>query len=164
MWRGPIKKVVLVALAVVVLPSTANANAIIPYLWVPVGQLFLFPVVVAVEGWLVWLSLRVGFWRILWRVLLANLASTAVGAALYFSSMPLVSKPLFDIWSKYQAPASIIISFLIAVILFGVSWLVETMVMARMLREVEKKRVWFSMLRANLATYLVLWSLSVLDA
>ena len=162
--RGLSNKVALVAFAFAAYPSIGHANAIIPYLWVPIGQLFLFPLVVAAESWLVWLSLKGGFRRILWRVLLANLASTAVGAALYFLSMPLVGKPLWDIWNKFDTPAAIIISFLIAAVLFGVSWLVETKVMVHMLHEVEKKRVRSAMLSANLVTYLVLWSLSVLDA
>jgi hypothetical protein len=78
--------------------------------------------------------------------------------------MPLVGKPLWDLWNRFQAPAAITISFLIAAVLFFVSWLVETAVVSRVLREVEKKRVSLAILRANLVTYIVLWSLSVLDA
>ncbi|MEK7234460.1 MAG: hypothetical protein AAB268_11635, partial [Elusimicrobiota bacterium] len=81
-------------------PLGAHANAIIPYMIVPWGQVFLLPLVIIIEGVILQRLLGGKLRSILFQSFAANLLSTALGAALYFATMPLVGNRLFDWWSS----------------------------------------------------------------
>lgn len=146
---------------VLTMPSLARADALIPYLVVPFGEVFLFPLVVLVETIFVKILLKMPFWGSLWRTALANLASTALGAVLYYMAMPLIGNPLWDVWMKYKTPAAILISLSFAIILCIVSWLIESIVAASLMRNVEKKKIYLTFLKANICSYVLLWLLSL---
>src|SRR3954469_25605769 len=86
--------------ALLLLTREVHADGIIPYMVVPVGQAFLFPVVVLVEAVVLWRMLKRSFGRSLVTSSLANLASTAAGAALYFISMPILGDSMWSLWRK----------------------------------------------------------------
>jgi hypothetical protein len=147
-------------------PSAANANAIIPYMAVPWGQVFLLPAVVVIEGLILWRLLSGRLLPALGQSFVANLASTLVGAALYFATMPLVGESLFQWWFKggfsSEAVRNAFIALTFAAVLWAVSWAVESIVIARM----RKSPVWRGVSRpcaiANAVTYVSLFGLSLL--
>lgn len=144
-------------------PAVASANALIPYMAVPWGQAFLLPLVVLIEA----PFLRqepVTFGRAALQSFLANLASTIVGAGLYFVTMPLVGDHLFNFWFKSQVASETFRGLLIAVgfaaVLGALSWLIESMVVAR-IRKAERQTVAWPCAKANLATYALLLLLAL---
>jgi hypothetical protein len=157
--RFPIVPILLVAMAA--LPQTAYANAIIPYLWVPVAQVFLFPVVVLAEAWLLSRWLKTAFWPTAGKCLVANLASTVVGAVIYFSSMPLIGEPLWNFWRQYETPAAAALSLAFGAVLFMISWVVEAAIFTPWSRAIPRKVVWRYVGYSNAATYACLLTLSL---
>ena len=103
---------------------------------------------------------------VLFHTFVANLISTALGAALYFVTMPLVGDPLFYWWFKgefaSEAVRNACIALIFAVVLWGISWSSETMVIAR-LRKTSFKIISAPSAWANLATYILLLGLSLLS-
>jgi len=146
---------------VLTMPTLVWADALIPYLVVPLGEVLLFPLVVIIETLFVWILLEMPFWGALWRTFIANLASTAFGAILYFISMPLIGNPLWDVWTKYKTAAAILISLSFAIILCIISWLIESVVVASLMRDTEKRRIYITYLKANICSYALLWLLSL---
>ena len=147
-----------------IFPSVAYANAIIPYLMVPFAQLFLFPIVVAIETGIINYRLKYGFWKALWRVAIANLASTAVGAGLYFGGMPIVGDTFWNLWMRYKTPGAIVLSLFFASVLFILSWSVESITAKPLFKEHSKPAISKAFLFANIATYIALWCLSIIEA
>lgn len=157
------KRILLAALsfvAAVLLPQSAYANAIIPYLWVPVAQVFLFPIVILAESWLLTRWLKTTFWPTAGKCFVANLASTVVGAALYFSSMPLIGEPMWNFWHQYETPAAAAFSLAIATVLFLISWLVEAVVIWLWSRTIPRNTVWRFVGYSNAVTYAILLAFS----
>jgi hypothetical protein len=155
-----------VAAAISFCPVAAHADAIIPYMVVPWGQVFLLPLVVIVEAVVLWRMLRGRFLSALGQSFVANLASTVLGAGLYFATMAAFGEPLFYWWfkggfaTKTVRNACIALGF--AVALWFVSWIVESLVVARM-RKVESWRiVLIPCAIANLVTYVGLLALALL--
>lgn len=149
---------------IVVLPITARADAIIPYMVVPWGQVFLLPLVVLVESVILYRLAGGRFLSATFQSLIANVVSTALGAALYVLTMPLLADHLFEWWFKGELGseairnASIALGF--AVVLWGISWASETTIVAR-LRRITFKTIGPAMAWANLLTYLMLVGLAL---
>jgi len=153
------------AAAISFCPAAAYADAIIPYMVVPWGQVFLLPLVVIVEAVILWRMLSGSFLSALGQSFVANLASTVLGAGLYFATLPAFGDPLFYWWfkggfaTKFIRNACIALSF--AVALWFVSWVSESLVVARM-RKVERWRiVLIPCAIANLVTYVGLLALAL---
>lgn len=147
-------------------PSVANANAIIPYMAVPWGQVVLLPIVVVVEGLILWQLLSGRFPPALGQSFVANLASTLVGAALYFATMPLVGESLFQWWFKggfsSEAVRNACIALTFAAVLWAVSWAIESVVIARMRKSLTWRGVSRPCAIANTVTYVSLFGLALL--
>jgi hypothetical protein len=147
------------------MPAVASANAIIPYMAVPWGQLLLFPAVVVIEATVLWRA-PVTFGQATLQSFLANLASTIVGAGLYLATMPLVGDRLFSFWFKgnfaSETIRGLVIALGFAAALGVLSWLIESAVVAR-LRKTNRQEVAWPCAKANLITYgiLVLLALGI---
>ena len=155
-----------VLLVTVCVPSQAYANAIIPYLVVPWGQVLLLPVVALVETPLVRHHLGGGIGLGVWQSLLANLASTLAGAALGLVAMRLFGDWLFGFWAGAQygpdsVQRSMLISSAFAVVLYLVSAVVEARVLRSLRPNADPSRVRRCALQANGLTYGLLLALSV---
>ena len=94
---------------------------------------------------------------------LKDLASTAVGALLYFSSMPFISEPLWNLWKQYHSPAAAGLSLAFAMALFATSWLVEAAIFVTWSRSIERRFVVSAVGYANAMTYCVLIVFSFLS-
>lgn len=157
--------VVLVTLLIVMTtPQTALADAIIPYLVVPMGQVFLFPLVVLLES-LVLSCMIQGTWRrAVWHSFLINLASTLAGAALYFATMAVIGERIFNAWWKsgveHQKMAAIVIALVFALALFGISWLIETVLLWRLRPTTDRRQAASACGVANGLTYAILLGLN----
>jgi hypothetical protein len=142
----------------------ACADAIIPYMAIPWGQLFLLPAVVFIEGLILNGLLGGGMLAAMFQSLLGNIASTALGAALYLATMPLVGDKLFQWWFKggfaSEAIRNACIALGFAVGLFCVSWVSETIIVAH-LRRTTYRSVGSAAAVANLATYILLLGLAL---
>jgi hypothetical protein len=108
----------------------------IPYLAVPWGQLLLLPVVVVVEAIVLRRSWGGRVAPILGQSFVANLTSTLVGAGLYRMTMGRLHEPLFDWWFKggfgTEAIRNACISIGFASVLWLISWVIESFVLARL--------------------------------
>lgn len=146
-------------------PLTARADAMIPYMVVPWGQVFLLPVVIFVEGAILRSLLGGKVLSTLLQSFVANLVSTTLGAALYYATMPLVGDRLFYWWFKggfaSEAVRNACIAIVFAVVLWTISWLSETLVIARMRKANSIKEIAFPCALANLATYALLLALAL---
>lgn len=161
-------RVLFGAALVVVLcvPSRAYANAIVPYMVVPWGQVLLLPIVALVETPLVRHHLGGGFGLGAWHSVLANLASTLAGAALGLVAMRLFGDWLFEYWSGAQygpdsLQRSMLISGAFAALLYLVSGVVEARVLRSLRPNADPSRVRRCALQANGLTYGLLLALSV---
>ncbi len=156
----------LSCLGVIVLctPLTARADAIIPYMAVPWGQVFLLPLVILIEGSILYSVAGGRILSAMFQSFIANIVSTVLGAILYFATMPLVGDHLFQWWfkggfaSEAIRNASIALGF--AVALWAVSWASETAVVSR-LRKMPFKAIAPAMAWANLVTYVLLLGLAL---
>ena len=123
------------------------------------------PLVVAVEGVALWRFLGGRFPPALGQSFVANVVSTLVGAAVYFAAMPLFGQTLFDWWFKgvfaTEAVRNLLIAVAFAVVLFIVSWLLESAVVARLRKAGSWRAVARQCAIANLITYVALISLAV---
>ena len=132
---------------------------------VPWGQVALLPIVILVEGLLLWCLLGGRFPPALGQSFVANLASTLAGAALYFVTMPLVGEPLFQWWFKGSFSSETVrnacVALTFATVLWVVSWAIESLVIARM----RKTQSWRDISRpcaiANVVTYVSLFVLAL---
>ena len=151
--------------ATIFLPETAHADALIPYMWVPFGQVFLFPLVVLAEAAVIWKMLAGTKLLAMGHSLVMNLASTLVGAALYVATSNLVGEPLYNFWwqsgLKWQGMVAAFISLVFALVLFGTSWLIEAAILKRLRPTVEPRRVVSACGYANALTYAALLGLAV---
>jgi hypothetical protein len=145
-------------------PLYARADAMIPYMVVPWGQVFLLPLVIIVEGVILRGFLGGGTVAVMLQSTVANVASTIVGAALYMSGMPLIGDPLFTWWFKgsfgTEAVRSALISLSFAAILWVISWALETFIISRM-RRVALNVVGKPCAIANVTTYGLLLALAL---
>lgn len=146
-------------------PVEANANAIIPYMAVPWGQAFLLPIVILIEALVLWHLLSGRFPPVLGQSFVANLASTFVGAALYFATMPLVGERLFQWWFKggfaSEPVRNACVALVFAAVLWVLSWVVESLVIARLRKLEHWKRISRQCAIANLITYASLLGLAI---
>src|SRR5258706_11390334 len=103
-------------------PLAAHADAMIPYMVVPWGQVFLLPLVIIIEALILRALLGGGVLAILLQSFLANVASTLVGAVLYIGTMSLGGNAMFTWWFKgtlgTEALRSALISFSFAAVLW----------------------------------------------
>lgn len=147
-------------------PLAVHADAIIPYMVVPWGQVFLLPIVILVEGFILRSMLGGNFRSNLFQSLVANVASTILGAALYLATMPLVEESLFTWWFKggfsAKAVRNACIALAFACVLWAISWVSETLVIARMRKANSIKEIAFPCAIANLSTYALLLALAIL--
>jgi hypothetical protein len=145
-------------------PLSANANAIIPYMVVPWGQVVLLPLVVVIEAAILRALIGGGVLAITLQSLVANVASTIVGALLYVGGMSLVGEPLFTWWFKggvgTESIRAALISLSFAAALWVVSWAVESAAISRM-RKVTFRAVAKACAAANGATYVLLLALAL---
>lgn len=145
-------------------PMAARADAIIPYMAVPWGQAVLLPLVIVVEAVVLRRILGGRFLSAFVQSFVANLASTALGAGLYVLTMPALSEPLFYWWFKGRFATEFLrngfIALGFALILGILSWLVESLIVARMRKETWRA-AWRPSAAANLVTYLGLILLSI---
>lgn len=152
-------------IVLVCVPLTVHADAMIPYMVVPWGQVFLLPIVIFVEGYILRSLLGGNFRSALFQSSVANLASTILGAALYFTTMPLVGENIFYWWFNggfsSDAVRNACIAIVFAVVLWTISWLSETLVIARMRQANSNKGIAFPCAIANLSTYVLLLLLAL---
>jgi hypothetical protein len=145
-------------------PLSAHADAMIPYMVVPWGQVFLLPLVVIVEAAIIRGFLGGGVIAVTLQSLVANVASTIVGALIYISGMSLIGDPLFTWWFKgglgTEAIRAALISLSFAAALWAISWAVESLVISRM-RKTALSVVAKPCAIANAATYVLLLALAL---
>jgi hypothetical protein len=146
-------------------PLTVHADAMIPYMVVPWGQVFLLPIVIFVEGYILRKILGGKFYSALIQSCIANIASTILGVALYFITMPLIGEGLFYWWFKggfsSEAVRNACIAILFAAVLWVVSWLSEMLVIAHMRKTSSDMKIVRAAAIANLATYSLLLTLAI---
>jgi hypothetical protein len=164
MFRNPKLRFILLTAIAFCIPLDAQADAIIPYMVVPWGQAFLLPLVILVEATIL-RSLAGGkMLSCFFQSLIANIISTALGAALYLATMPLISEPLFYWWFKggfaSEAVRNACIALGFALVLWAISWSSETAIISRM-----RKTNFWGIARAcawaNLVTYIFLLGLAL---
>ena len=152
---------------VLIIPSNAVANAIIPYMSVPWGQMFLFPLIVLIESIVLTVAIRKPFWISLTVSIIANLISTVLGAVIYVMTMIKISHHLFPWWANGHIGSkeirSLIIAFLFTGLLFVISWASETFVISRVLK-VKWDRISKYCVKANLISYFPLGILLIIAA
>jgi len=153
------------AFALLLASAPALGDALIPYMWVPMGQLFLFPLVVLIEAVVILGILSGTKLQAIGHSFLMNLASTAVGAALYLATGPFIGDRLYKFWWNtgfdWQSITAIGISLVFALVFFGVSWVVETIVLRRLRPASETGQVVKTTGIANAATYALLLALAI---
>jgi hypothetical protein len=151
---------ILILWALFLLPRAGHADGIIPYMVVPFGQTFLFPVVVLIEAVVLWRMLGNSFYRSLVTAFLANLASTVAGVALYFISTPILGDSMWNLWRKYHTAGALGLSIAIAVVLYSMSWALEKYVISTREPQISSALVSKTSAIANLVTYVPLLLLS----
>jgi hypothetical protein len=161
-WNRAIKA--LCFTTAIVAPS-AHADALIPFMVVPWGQVVLLPLVVIVEGAILRVLLPGSWGAAMLQSLGANAASTLVGVALYVGCMFFVGNVLYSWWFMGRLGTSGLraglISISFAVFLYAISWKIESVVIARM-RKVTLAVVSKPCAVANAVTYGILLSLAVM--
>ncbi len=144
--------------------TNVAADALIPYMVVPWGQLFLLPVIVLIEASILYALLGGTLLRVAFQSLVANLASTVLGCVLYVATSPLIGHSIFEWWFKGDFASERVrnacLAFLFAAALWVVSWSTESWVVARM-RKVQFSTVSGPCAWANLATYVLLFALAL---
>jgi len=149
----------------VCIPHIAYADAMIPYMVVPWGQVFLLPIVILIEAAILQRLLGGKFRTTIYQSSLANFTSTILGTALYLATMPLVGDRLFEWWFKgdfsSEAVRSACISVMFVLFLWTISWLSEAFVIARMRKVSSMRQIIFPSAIANLASYAMLLTLAL---
>lgn len=145
--------------------SMAYADAIIPYMVVPWGQVFLLPLVIFVEA-IVLQRLLGGTARSnFYQSFVSNLISTVLGVVLYFATMPMVGEGLFYWWFKgdfsTESFRNACIALMFTVVLWLVSWLSEAAVIERMRNDGSAGHIRSASAVANLVTYAMLFLIAV---
>jgi len=147
------------------IPLTVRANAIIPYMVVPWGQVFLLPLVILIEAFVLQRLLSGSFRSNLFQSFVANFASTILGAVLYLTTQGIIGERLFHWWFKggfsSEAIRSACIALLFAILLWLTSWLSEAALLTRLRKSNTSGKVWFACAIANLVTYVLLLALAV---
>lgn len=160
---GRCGKTVIGALLVAA-PALAVADAIIPYLVVPWGQLFLLPLVCFVEGAILYVQLGGSFWHAQLQSLVANIFSTLIGAGIYLLTSQWFATPLFHWWFKggfaTEAMRSAAIALGYAGILLAISWSSEAVIVGRLRRRPLSEVSW-AVAIANATTYGLLLLLAI---
>lgn len=148
------------SISFVCIPLAVQANAIIPYMVVPWGQVLLLPILIIIEGYIFRRLLGGNFRSALFQSFVANLASTLLGMALYLTILPLVGDNLYYWWFKgdfsSQAIRNASIAILLAIVLWTISWLSETLIVSRMRKAVTFKEIAFPCALVNISTYALL--------
>lgn len=154
-----VKRTAVFIFIVLLLPQSALANAIIPYMAAPWWQLFLFPLVVLIENMILNRVIEKSFWFSLLLCLISNLVSTIVGFVLYVLTMIQFGDNIFQWWAHNGIASGkirgILISLGFTLGLFVISWVSETLVISLMLK-VRYKRISRVCAKANLITYLLM--------
>lgn len=161
-------KNIIILFSIIVLalciPTEARADAIIPYMAVPWGQVFLLPLVILIEGIILRKLTGGSVLSALFQSFVGNVVSTALGAAIYFATMPYIGDRIFSWWFKggfaSEALRSACIALAFAVTLYAISWASEAAVISR-LRKVKFKEMVLPCALANLATYILLMVLAI---
>ena len=148
-----------------IIPITARADAIIPYMVVPWGQVFLLPLVILMEAFILQRFLSGSFRSNLFQSFVANLASTVLGAVLYWTTQEIIGERLFHWWFKggfsSEAIRSACIALSFAMFLWLISWLSEAALLTRLRKPNSSGKLWFACAVANLVTYVLLFALAV---
>jgi hypothetical protein len=143
----------------------AMADAIIPYMVVPWGQAFLLPLVILLEAFVLRKFLRTSFKSNLFQAFIANLVSTALGAAIFYAASGLLNSVVFEWWFKggfsKESIRSALISLGFAGVLWTISWTAESLVIARLRKEAISKSILIASAWANVLTYALLLALAV---
>lgn len=165
MTNTRLKLIYLWIISLVCIPLQAHADAIIPYMVVPWGQVFLLPLVILIEALILRSLLHEKFRTSLNQSFIANLASTFFGVVLYILTMPLFGNLLFE-WSfkggfSTETIRNAFIAFAFAIVLWTISWLSEKTVIFRMRKTSSMKDVSFSCAVANLVSYALLLTLAL---
>ena len=163
--RGCERGIWVFVAAIALFPNSAKADAMIPYMVVPWGQVFLFPVVVIVEAVVLRTTFVGRFAPVLFQSFVANLASTLVGSLMYLATMNVVGERLFYWWFKggfgTEAIRNAVIALAFAGVLWFVSWIVESAVIRRMRRASSIREVFRPVALANVVTYVLLLGLAI---
>jgi len=158
------KIILSLILIVLVIPVEACANAIIPYMAVPWGQLFLLPLVIIIEGFILRKLAGGSLLSTLFQSLTGNIVSTALGAAIYLATIEHIYDQIFTWWFKgsfaSEALRNVCIALGFALTLYVISWVSETIVISRM-RKTTFKEMAIPCALANLATYILLMVLAI---
>jgi hypothetical protein len=151
-------------LVLVALAGPAHADALLPYVVVPYAQVFLFPVIVIIEFVVLLLILKGRWWKVLLQSLLVNLASTLVGVGLSYATLMVVGDQIYAAWSKVSFERERVVgietSIGIAVLLFFLSWVIESFLLVRLRRVDPRRKIWVASAIANVVSYIGLVSLS----
>jgi hypothetical protein len=143
----------------------AMADAIIPYMVVPWGQAFLLPLVIFLEALVLWKYLRGSFKSNLFQAFIANLVSTALGAASFVLVSGFLNSVVFEWWFKggfsTESIRSALISLGFAGVLWIISWTSESFVIARLRKETISKLILVTSAWANVLTYALLLALAL---
>lgn len=146
------------------IPEEARADAIIPYMAVPWGQLFLLPLVITIEGVILRMLSGGSVLSAFFQSFVGNIVSTALGAAIYLATIPHIYDQVFTWWFKggfaSEALRNACIALAFALILYVISWISETIIISRM-RKVKFKELAFPCAITNLATYILLMFLAI---
>ena len=147
------------------MPIAAHANAIIPYMVVPWGQVYLLPLVILIEAVVIQRIMSGSFRSNFFQTLIANLASTALGALFFLITERIIGESLFRWWFKgefsSEAIRSASIALLFAIFLWIFSWLSETALLIRLRKSNSSGNLWFACAIANLVTYALLLTLAI---
>ncbi len=142
---------ILTVVYIVFLPNKSYANAIIPYMVVPTAGLFLIPIIILIEAFVLLKVTRISFKKSLMVMTLANIASTLVGQGL----LMLPSRYLWELWVKNQELTSVLI-IIVWIILLLLSIVVEGLVGFKMVKDVSFRLFARGLLFANFTTYFLL--------
>jgi hypothetical protein len=145
--------------------DSAMADAIIPYMVVPWGQLLLLPLVIVLEAFVLQKVLRGRFRANLFQSFIANLVSTALGAISFALASEFLNSIVFNWWFKggfsEESVRSAVISLGFAVVLWAISWISESAVIAKLRKEPISKSVLTACAWANVITYALLLAFAV---
>ena len=159
------KYFIWIGIPLAIIPIAAQADAIIPYMTVPWGQLFLLPLVILIEAVVLHRMLNGTFNSSLFQSFIANLGSTILGALLHLIIQGVIGEQLFHWWFdggfSTQTVRNASIAFLFAIFLWLVSWLSETVMLARLRKLNSISTVWLASAIANLFTYTLLLALAI---
>lgn len=144
--------------------DSAQADAIIPYMVVPWGQVFLLPLVISLEAIVLWKLLRGSFKSNLFQSLIANIVSTVLGAFSYVLVSGFFGNVVFEWWFKggfsEESIRGALISFGLAVVLWIISLVSEAFVIGRLREITISKPILVASAVANTLTYVLLLTMA----